>query len=59
MFPSEMADQYTLRFPPGMRQAVKIEAARQNRSMSSEIIYRLIWAYEQDGITICPKEAAE
>lgn len=34
-------DQYMLRFPDGMRDALKAEAARNNRSLNAEIIARL------------------
>ena len=46
MYPSETADKLMLRFPPGMRQLVKIEAAKNGRSMNSEVIYHLRRAYE-------------
>lgn len=34
-------DQYMLRFPDGMRDRLKDEAAKNNRSMNAEIIARL------------------
>lgn len=34
-------DQYMLRFPDGMRERLKAEAARNGRSLNAEIIHRL------------------
>ncbi|MBR9765920.1 MAG: Arc family DNA-binding protein [Rhodobacteraceae bacterium] len=36
-----LKDQFMLRFPDGMREALKIEAARNHRSLNSEILHRL------------------
>lgn len=40
-FPSQKLDQYMLRFPDGMRDQLKAEAAKNNRSLNAEIIDRL------------------
>lgn len=40
-YPSSKQDQYMLRFPDGMRPALKAEAERNNRSLNAEIIGRL------------------
>ncbi|MCJ8337559.1 MAG: Arc family DNA-binding protein [Pseudomonadales bacterium] len=40
-YPSESLDKFMLRFPDGMRERVKAEAARRGRSMNAEIINRL------------------
>lgn len=45
-------DRYIVRFPEGMRQRVKEEAARRRRSMNAEIIYaieRHLGALDSDG----------
>ena len=47
MYPSEAADKFMLRFPDGLRQQVKIEAAKNNRSMNAEVVYHLKRAYER------------
>lgn len=40
-YPSDQQDQYMLRFPDGMRDKLKDEAAKNGRSMNAEIIMRL------------------
>lgn len=40
-------DQYVVRFPDGLRDKVRQEAARNGRSMNSEILYQLATAYQQ------------
>lgn len=40
-YPSETADRYIVRFPPGMRERIKQDAEKNNRSMNAEIIARL------------------
>ena len=40
-YPSEKLDQYMLRFPDGMRDQLKFEAAKNGRSLNAEIILRL------------------
>lgn len=44
-YPSQIADQYMLRFPDGMRKHVKSQAKENGRTMNAEIIYRLEQAY--------------
>lgn len=39
--PSRQKDQYIVRFPDGMRDRLKEEAAKNNRSMNAEILARL------------------
>lgn len=39
--PSRKLDQYIVRFPAGMRDRLKDEAAANNRSLNAEIIARL------------------
>ena len=41
-------DQYMVRFPEGMRDKVKEEAARNHRSMNAEIVFQLSRAYARD-----------
>lgn len=38
-------DMYVVRFPEGMRDHIKVEAAKNKRSMNAEIIYQLEIAY--------------
>lgn len=47
-FPSEKLDQYMLRFPDGMRERLKEEAAKNNRSLNAEIIARLEGSFEAE-----------
>ena len=47
-------DQYMLRFPDGMRDRLKNEAARNNRSLNAEIISRLEQSFSRplpDGVS--------
>jgi plasmid stability protein len=39
--PSDLADKFMLRMPDGMRDRLKDEATRNNRSMNAEIVARL------------------
>lgn len=39
--PSDIADKFMLRFPDGMRDHMRVEAEKNNRSMNAEIIHRL------------------
>ena len=47
-YESGRQDQYVVRLPNGMRDKIKEFAARNNRSMNAEIIYRLSNAYGVD-----------
>lgn len=40
-YPSDQQDKFMLRFPEGMRELIKAEAERNNRSMNAEILHRL------------------
>lgn len=40
-YPSEEADKYIVRFPPGMRDQLKESARANNRTMNAEIVARL------------------
>lgn len=40
-FPSAMLDQYMVRFPDGMRDALKAAASEKGRSLNAEIVARL------------------
>ena len=37
-YPSDLADQFVVRFPDGWREAIKATAAKNRRSMNSEIL---------------------
>lgn len=43
-----LQDKFMLRFPDGMRERLKEEAAKNNRSMNAEIIYRLQTTLDMD-----------
>lgn len=47
-YPSDKQDQYIVRFPPGIRDLLKNEAAKNGRSLNAEIIYRLLTTIEGD-----------
>lgn len=44
--PSRKLEQYIVRFPDGMRDRLKFEAAKNGRSLNAEIIQRLRWSLE-------------
>jgi predicted HicB family RNase H-like nuclease len=46
-YPSQTADKFMLRLPDGWRDLIKEHAARNRRSMNSEIVARLEQAFEQ------------
>jgi len=41
MYPSQAADQYMLRFPPGLRERVKQSASVNHRTMNAEMIHHI------------------
>lgn len=41
----QIKERYVVRFPDGMRDFIKSEAAKNKRSMNAEIIYRLESSY--------------
>ncbi len=47
--PSRKLDQYIVRFPQGMRDKLKEEAAKNNRSLNAEIIDRLEETFKYGG----------
>lgn len=55
-FPSDKLDQYIVRFPHGMRDRIKAEAEKNNRSMNAEIIDRLERTFKP-GMTLTGPEA--
>ena len=52
-------DQYQLRFPPGLRDKLKVAADRNSRSMNAEIVARLVETFENDDVMESPSAAAE
>lgn len=48
MYPSQKQDQMQIRLPDGMRDRIKVEAARNHRSMNAEIIHQLKRAYNAE-----------
>lgn len=46
-FPSDKQDQYMVRFPDGMRDRLKEEAAKNKRSLNAEIVARLAESLER------------
>jgi hypothetical protein len=53
-FPSTKADQFPLRFPTGMRDRLKAEAAANARSINSEILVRLEQTFKADVVGSTP-----
>lgn len=53
-YPSETADRYIVRFPPGMRERLKEAAERHNRSMNAEIVNRLANSFGWDDLAEVP-----
>lgn len=45
-YPSDDVEKLLLRFPPGMRDRIKVEAKANGRSMNAEVVQRLQEAYE-------------
>ena len=58
-YPSDKADQYMVRFPDGLRDRLKDEAAKNNRSMNAEIIARLESSFSNHDDSILTKAANE
>ncbi|WP_276315870.1 Arc family DNA-binding protein [Paracoccus sp. pheM1] len=46
-FPSELADRFQVRMPPGMRDRIKAAAEANNRSMNAEIVATLEKEYPE------------
>ena len=51
MFRSQLADQFVIRFPGGMRDAIKRSAKSNRRSMNAEIIFHLEKVFEASAPT--------
>jgi hypothetical protein len=51
-FPSEAADRFQVRMPPGLRGRIKEVAESNNRSMNAEIVATLEEKYPPDSIDI-------
>lgn len=49
-FPSDKLDQYIVRFPDGMRDRIKDEAAKNGRSMNAEIVARLEDSFDTEEV---------
>lgn len=45
-YSSRTADRTNVRFPEGMRERIKLEARRNQRTMNAEIVFRLTQAYD-------------
>ena len=46
------SDKFIVRFPPGWRDKIKVEAAKQRRSMNSEIIAAVEVAMRIKGVSL-------
>ena len=55
---SRKLDQYIVRFPDGMRDRLKDEAAKNKRSLNAEIIARLEDSFLSEQLTIVANESA-
>lgn len=51
-YPSRRADQFPVRFPDGWRDAIKAEAAKNRRSMNSEILAAIETAMRIKGVSL-------
>lgn len=51
-YPSQLADQFMLRLPPGWRDTVKEEAKKSHRSMNSEILSAIETAMRIKGVQL-------
>lgn len=49
-FPSQQQDKFVLRMPDGMRDRIKLEAEKNNRSMNAEIIALLEREYPETSV---------
>jgi hypothetical protein len=49
MYPSDAADRFMLRLPEGMRERIRSEAAKNRRSMNSEVVFHLERAFRGAG----------
>ena len=49
-YPSRIADRYVIRFPAGWRDAIKVEAAKNRRSMNAEILNAIETAMRIKGV---------
>lgn len=64
-YPSRTADQFVVRFPDGMRDALKEEAHANGRSMNAEIVARLQQSFEptirqhQSSVSLADPEALQ
>ena len=48
MYPSQKQDQMQIRLPDGMRDLIRAEAEKNNRSMNAEIVARLEASFGMD-----------
>lgn len=56
--PSDLADKFMLRLPDGMRDRIADAAKANNRSMNAEIVARLAYSFEIDGIDLVKLNAS-
>lgn len=61
-YPSQQQDRFIVRLPDGMRDALKAEAEKNNRSMNAEIVARLAFTFEEmmsaEGLHVLSKRLA-
>ncbi|MCO5147525.1 MAG: Arc family DNA-binding protein [Aquamicrobium sp.] len=57
--PIQPQDKYVLRLPDGMRDRIKAEAEKNNRSMNAEIVSRLSDSFDEQRIAQLMRERAE
>lgn len=55
-YPSDAADKFIVRFPPGMRERIADAARLNNRSMNAEVVARIAATFEMDDNHLYPVE---
>ncbi|SET74901.1 Arc family DNA-binding protein [Paracoccus homiensis] len=51
-YPSQTADRFMIRLPDGWRDVIKVEAAKNRRSMNSEIVEAIATAMRVKGVQL-------
>ncbi|TBB53800.1 Arc family DNA-binding protein [Rhizobium ruizarguesonis] len=58
-YPSEEKDRFIVRMPDGMREELKMIAAKNGRSLNTEIVTRLAMSLEIDAVSDGPEAALQ
>jgi hypothetical protein len=54
-FPSDLADRFQVRMPPGLRSRIADAAKASNRSMNAEIVWRLENSFSEETFDLVEK----